>query len=176
MENRAGKRHFQRLPADRVAAAVIEIVVNYRLAAGSGSGFNPTILIAQPQDFADREHFSLRVLLDNASFLDRLDKGLGRSVAAGHFGPIDPDLAVIDLHAGQGGHDVLDHFDRRVAGAKHGPTRHLDPVSHVGRDSGTARKVAAHEDDPLIGFGRAELDANIASAPVAEAFDHRGGP
>ena len=31
----------------------------------------------------------------------------------------------------------------------------------------------AHEDDPLPRLGRAELDADIASAPVADAFDRR---
>ncbi len=90
-------------------------------------------------------------------------------------GLIDPDLAVVDVHAGQGRHDVLDHLDRRPAAAKHRPPRHLDAIGHRGRNAGAARQIGPHEHDPLPGLGRTELDADIASAPVADPFDRRGG-
>ena len=61
-----GERHFQRLPADGVAAAVVEFVVDDRLAAGGGPGLDPALFVAQPHDLADHEHLPLGVLLGDA--------------------------------------------------------------------------------------------------------------
>ena len=64
----------------------------------------------------------------------------------------------------------------RPAVAEHGPPRHLDAIGDRGRNARLPRQIAAHEDDPLPRLGRAELDADIAPAPVADPFDGRGGP
>ena len=175
MEIAGRKRHFQRLPANGVAAAVVQFIVNDGLVANRGAGLDPALLVAQPHDLPHHEKLARGVLLDDARLLDCRDKGPGRTVTAWHFGLIDPDLAVIDVHAGQGRHDVLDHLDRCPTGAKHSPPRHLDAVAYRRGNSRTSGQIGPHENDPLPGLGRAELDPDIASAPVANPFDRRCG-
>ena len=175
MEVAGRKRHFQRLPADGVAAAVVQFVVDDGLAAARRPGLDPAIFIAQTQGLPHHEKPTRSVLLDNARLLDGRDEGLRRTVATGHFGLIDPDLAIVDVHAGQGGHDVLDHLDRCLVAAEHGPPRHIDAIGDCGRNPRPSRQIGPYEDDPLPRFGRAELDADIAPAPVANPFDRRRG-
>ncbi len=146
-----------------------------RLTTGRRAGLNPTFFVAQPHGLPHHEKLARGLLLDDARLLDRRDEGLRRTIAAGHFRLIDPDLAVIDAHAGQGRHDVFDHLDRCPAGAKYGPPRHLDAIGDRGRNAGTPRQIGAHEHDPLPRPGRTELDADIASTPIADPFDRRDG-
>ena len=110
-------------------------------------------------------------LFDNAGPLDRLDEREGGTVAAGHFGPIDPNFAIVYLHAGQGRHDVLDHLHGGLAGTERGAPRHLHPIGHRGLDLRAARQIAPHEDDPAIDVGRPELDAYVSPAPITDSVD-----
>ena len=81
----------------------------------------------------------------------RLDERQAGAVAAGHLRLIDPHLAVVDLQAGQRGHDVLDHLHAGLAAAERGSPRHFDAVVDRGGDPRAAFQVGADEDDARIG-------------------------
>ena len=115
------------------------------------------------------------VLLDDARRAQRLDERQAGAVAAGHLRLIDPHFAVVDLQAGQRGHDVLDHLDAGLAAAKRGSPRHFDAVLDRGRDPRTARQIGADEDDARVGRRGAKLDAHVSPAPVAHALNRGGG-
>ncbi len=105
----------------------------------------------------------------------RLDERQAGAVAAGHLRLIDPQLAVVDLQAGQRGHEVLDHLHAGLAAAERGAPRHFDAVVDGGGDSRAALQVGADEDDARVGRRGPELDAHVAPAPVAHPFDRGGG-
>ena len=109
------KQDLQRLPADRVAAAVVQFVLDDRPAGGGRAGLDPTSLVAQ----ADRRGESRSPAAGRLARRCRPLAGRGRrgggAVAAGHFRLVDVDLAVVDLQARQRRHDVLDHVHARFA-------------------------------------------------------------
>ncbi len=98
-----------------------------------------------------------------------------RAVAAGHFRLIDPEFAVVDLQAGKGRHDVLDHLDGGLAAAKRRSPRRFKTVLDGGGNSRTSLQVGPHENDARLRRRGAKLDADIASAPVSHSLDRRRG-
>ena len=171
------KRDFQRLAADRIAAAVVEFVAEHHLARAAGAGLDPTALVAQADGAADDLPPPRRLLLDDARRPQRLDERQAGAVAAGHFRPIDPHFAVVDLQAGQGRHDVLDHLHAGLAAAERRSPRRFDAMVDRGGDPRAARQVGADEDDARVGRRGAELDADVvvrSSSPLP-AIVGRGG-
>jgi hypothetical protein len=157
------------------AAAVVEPHFERETVNATRASFDPRGLIADTHQVFDIQPWANGQLFDDAGAVQRFDEGEARAVAAGHFRAIDPDFAVVDAQAGEGGHDVFDHVDRSAAARKRGAPRDFHAIRHNGRDSRTARQVAPHEDDAGVGGRWAKLDARIASAPIAHAFDRRRG-
>jgi hypothetical protein len=168
------KGNFQRLPSDGVSAAVIQFVAEDHFVRAAGAGLDPTFLVTQVDDAADDLTAAKGRLLDDAGRPQDLDERQAGAVAAGHLGLIDPQFAIIDLQAGQGGHDMLDHIDGGLIAAKDGPPRGFDAMFHRGGDAGASLQVGADENNARVGRGGPELDANVASGPVSHPL-HRGG-
>ena len=114
-------------------------------------------------------------LLDDARRPQHLDKRQAGAVAAGHLRLIDPQFAVVDLQAGQSGHDMLDHLDAGPVAAEDGPARRFDAMFYRGGNPRASRQVRADEDDARVGRRGPKLDADVAAAPVSHPLHRRGG-
>ena len=68
--------------------------------------------------------------------IETLDERLARAVAAGQFRLIDPDFAVVDPQAEQGGQHVLDHLDRGAFGLERRAARRFESIGDEAPESG----------------------------------------
>ena len=99
------------LPSDGSRIAVVDAETNGELGRTAGASFDPTIVVTQSRDFANDELSAKSRLHDDAGGIEGFDELHARAIETGHFGLIDPDFAIVDLHSGQGGENVFDHFD-----------------------------------------------------------------
>lgn len=67
---------------------------------------------------------------------------------------------------------MLNHVDPRLAALERRAAGHFDTVGRIGGNPRAAGQVRPDEDDPRAGLGRPELQADVAAAPISEAFDH----
>ena len=165
---------FQRLPSDGVSAAVIEFVAEDHFVGAAGAGLDPTFFVAEVDDAADGLAAAKGRLFDDAGRSQDLDERQAGAVAAGHLGLIDPQFAIVNLQAGQGGHDMFDHLDGRVAAAKDGAAGGFDAIVDRSGDAGSLQ-VGADENNAGVGRGGPELDANVATGSVSHPLHCRGG-
>ena len=100
---------------------------------------------------------------DDAGGIEGFDKFEAGAVHAGHFGLVDPDFAIVDLHSGQRCQNVLDHFDAGTAMTQDRAARNFDSMGHRGRNANRGGKIAANKHDSDSRRRRAELDAYIAA-------------
>ena len=173
-EHLGGDRHSGRLPADDRVVRVIESVLDEAPAAHGRASLDPAVAFLQAQRFGHMKLSGRGLLQDDPNAVECLDHCTGRTVQPGHLGRIDPDLAVVDLQAGQRGQHVFDHLDMHAPLLKVRAARHFNAMVHVGGNAGMGTQIAANENDSRVDLRRSELDANLFSAPVAES-GHRDG-
>ena len=85
-------RQLQRLPADRVARAVVQAKLDDISAVGAGPGFDPALVVAQPRDVAHDQLRSRRRLLDDAGRVQSARQTAGSSRRSRAFRPRRPRL------------------------------------------------------------------------------------
>ena len=173
------EQDFQRLPADGAAGAVVQLVLQGHAALPDGRAGPRSSFARRPGGSrgGSRRIAARRILRDDAGRLQGRDEGQAGAVAAGHFRGVDPDFAVVDLQAGQGRHDVLDHVHagraRVAAPCAAGVSMRWATVAGIRGQPGKSPRTKTI---PVSAARRAELDADVAPAPVADAFDRgRGG-
>ena len=123
--------------------AVIQFERNREAGTSRRLGFDPTIFVADAHRLADHDLPHRAALFDSAGRIDRFDECFRRPVATGHFGRVDPHLAVIDPHAGQRGQHVLDHLDANPVELERRPSRLIDPQSGTRPESARRRQYRA---------------------------------
>ncbi len=167
---RLGRDHqLQRLPADGVAAAVVEPKLDAHAAVRARPGFDPTFVVAQSRDVAHHEPRANGLLLDDAGRLQGQHEREAGSVAARHFGLVDPDFAIVDLQPAQGRHHMLDHLDADPAGAERRATRRLDPVGDGRRDARRRLDILPHEHDAGVHRRGPKFHPHVTTAPKTES-------
>ena len=134
-----------------------------------GAGFDPTVVVADAGDFGNDQPFARSVLRHDAGCIDGFDNRQAGTIAAGHFGLIDPDFAVINLQAVERGENVFDHLDLGVARGERGPPRRFEAIKRAGIDAHVRREIAADEEQAGIDGRGSELDPDIFAAPISEA-------
>ncbi len=99
---------------------------------------------------ADDQRLGVGILLDDAGLLDRLDKGAAAAVPAwqfAHRSAGDAHDSVIDSHAGQCRHAMLDGFHEQRSIAQAGPARAVEDILHQGGDGRHLPVLFADEGD-----------------------------
>ena len=158
------------LGADRCLAAVIEMIGEHQ-AAGRGGRVDREdgVALSDADRILHDEGLAHPVLLEDPGAVEGLDERLARAVATGTLARVDLDDRIVDLEAGQRGHDVLDHLDARaVAADRRATLRRRDRIDPRG-DRRPTRQVGATEDDPGVGHGRVEANRDVGAMEEADS-------
>ncbi len=162
------------LRADRRVRSVVEVIREGQPAGGSGRvDGQDGIPLADAHRLLDHKGPAHPVLLDEPRVVEGLDERAAGAVAAGALAGVDLDHGVVNLEAGQGGHDMLDHLDGGVTAADRGPPLRGHDRIEPGRDPRPAGEVGPLEDDPLVRLGRMEADHDVRAVEEADPVHFR---
>ena len=114
------------------------------------------LAIANLDGLADAHPPALGSLVEDAGGADQEDEGCRTPVHHRDLGPVDLDAHVVDAQAVEGGEQVFDGADRRVAAAESGGVGRGRHGPRLRGNLDGMRQVGAHEDDSRVRPGRVQ--------------------
>src|SRR5206468_1404266 len=105
---------------------------------------------------------------------ERVDEGLARSVAVGHFRGVEFQVDVVELEAADGGHDVLDGLDLAALPLDGGAALPAGDGGGAHGEAGPAGEVGADERDARSRGRREQADLSRRAGEEAEPGELNG--
>ncbi len=159
-------RQLQRLPADGVAAAVVQAKLDRQRAVGTRAGPRPSSRRSPNRvTFRTTSRGAAAVLLHDARAAERLDERQARAVAAGHFRPRRPTLRSCRSAIRPAPPSRVRPSRRwlrpRRASCGAGVSMRLATTAVIR----TRRQSLPHEDDARVRRRRTKLQTHVPPAP-----------